>query len=153
MLKTASMRVPVTLHILMIYHMHQCLSEGSREVLLPFGSVFTLSWWWDPGTVTRFSRPSGLLSAASRSKVELITEPQRAARCCRDVGPPAPSSIHFWISSFWTTKLRWRAFVCLFFPAAAHIFLRGGGIKVWGEAAACSADLQPVLTHTLHNDF
>lgn len=142
MLKTASMRVPVTLHILMIYHMHQCLSEGSREVLLQFGSVFTLSWWW-----------AGLLSAASRSKVELITEPQRAARCCRDVGPPAPSSIHLWISSFWTTKLRWRAVVYLFFPAAAHIFLRGGGIKVRGEAAACSADLQPVLTHTLHNDF
>lgn len=34
--------------------------------------------------MTRFSRTSALLSAASRGKVELIIEHYRAARCCRN---------------------------------------------------------------------
>lgn len=48
----------------------------------------------------------------------------------------------------WKKKQRRRALGSWHSPAVAHFFLRGRGIKVWEEAAACSADLKCVLTHT-----
>lgn len=107
-------------------------------------SLLELCRWLNPSTVTRFSRTSALLSAASRGKVELIIEHYRAARCCRD-------QTQHPFTSFKLKKKKkswgWEPLDPVLLLRQHMSWLRGPGITGWEEAAACSADPRSVHTH------